>query len=66
MIIALVTQPMRENNILDLVLSTQLDILHDLEVVPTSSDHEAITFKLNLCVNTPPTNNLHYVSASVP
>ena len=57
----LVTQPTRENHILDLVLSTHPGMLHDLEVVPGISDHEAITFQLNLGVIKPPSNNLHKV-----
>ena len=36
-------------------------MLHDFEVVPGISDHEAITFQLSLGVIKPPSNNLHKV-----
>ena len=58
----LVSQPTRGNHILDLALiTTHPDMLHDLEIVPGISDHEAITFQLNLDVIKLPSNNLHKV-----
>ena len=38
-----VTQPTRENHRLDLILSTDLEIIENVQVVPGISDHEAIT-----------------------
>ena len=38
-----VLKPTRKNNILDLILTTTPDCIHDVEVVPGMSDHEAVT-----------------------
>ena len=57
----LVTQPTRENHILDLVLFNHPDMVHDLKIVPGISDYEAITFQLSLDVIKPLSNNLHKV-----
>jgi hypothetical protein len=38
------------DNILDLVLSTNPDIIYDLEIHPGMSDHNAITYQVNLSV----------------
>jgi len=49
----LVTTPTRENNILDLVLTTDPDLISELAIVPGMSDHEAVFFTLSLFTQTP-------------
>jgi hypothetical protein len=44
----LIITPTRNDNILDLVLSTNPDIIYDLETHPGMSDHNAITYQVNL------------------
>jgi hypothetical protein len=46
----LINTPTRNDNILDLVLSTNPDIIYDLETHPGMSDHNAITYQVNLSV----------------
>jgi exonuclease III len=46
----LINTPTRNDNILDLVLSTNPDIIYDLEIHPGMSDHNAITYQVNLSV----------------
>ena len=66
----IVTQPTKDMqacmHLLDLIFSTQPEMLCDLKIVPGISDHEAVTFQLNLCVNKPSSINLHKVHVSVP
>ena len=50
----LVTQPTRNNHILNLVLTSQPDLINDVNVVPGISDHEAVTFKIKFSPTTPP------------
>ena len=57
----LVTQPTRENNLLDLVLKTDPNIIDNVQVVPGISDHEAIICQLVLPMDTPTSNNLRKV-----
>ena len=45
----LVEEPTRENNILDLVLTTNIELINDLEVGEPFSDHHSITFTVNTC-----------------
>ena len=52
------TQPTRENHLLDLVLSTNPDIIENVQVVPGISDHEAITCQLVFSTEKPTANNL--------
>ena len=56
----LVDDPTRNNHILDLVFTTQPEILKDISVVPRMSDHEAVTFSLNYS-NSQPTKPAHKV-----
>ena len=49
----LITQPTRGNNILDLVFSTQPNIISNLQIIPGISDHEAIFFHLGLATSLP-------------
>ena len=44
----LVKEPTRYNHILDLIITTQPSISSDIAVTPGMSDHEAVTFKLNI------------------
>ena len=46
----LINTPTRNDNILDLVLSTNPDIIYDLEIYPGMNDHNAITYQVNLSV----------------
>lgn len=43
----MVDEPTRENNILDLVLTTNIDLINNLEVSEPFSDHNSITFTVN-------------------
>ena len=43
----MVDEPTRENNILDLVLTTNIDLINNLEVGKPFSDHNSITFTVN-------------------
>ena len=43
----MVDEPTRENNILDLVLTTNIDLRNNLEVGEPFSDHNSITFTIN-------------------
>ena len=43
----MVDEPTRENNILDLVLTTNSDLINNLEVGEPFSDHNSITFIVN-------------------
>ena len=43
----MVDEPTRENNILDLVLTTNIDLINNLEVGEPFSDHNSITFTIN-------------------
>ena len=61
-----VTQPTRENHLLDLVLSTNPDIIKNVQVVPGISDHEAITYQLVFSTEKPTANNLRKVYQCVP
>jgi len=47
MMLQYVTTPTRPNNILDLVLSNNNNI-HNLNVIPGISDHDAIQFQLSI------------------
>ena len=47
----LVCSPTRLNNILDLVFSTQPDLISEVETIPGISDHEAITFTIRNIVH---------------
>jgi len=49
----LVHFPTRENNILDLVFSTQPDLISKVCVVPGISDHEAVTFSVSNSIQAP-------------
>ena len=60
----LVTDPTRNDHILDLVLTTQPEMLKNVSIVPGMSDHEAITFSLN-CSNPQPTKAAHKVVISI-
>ena len=44
----MVLQPTRENNILDLVLTNNIDLVVDVEVGEPISDHNIITFRVNV------------------
>ena len=57
----LVTQPTRKNHLLDLVLSTNPDIIENVQVVPGISDHEAVTCQLVLPSEKPTARNLRKV-----
>lgn len=46
----LINTPTRNDSILDLVLSTNPDIIYDLEIHPGMNDHNAITYQVNLSV----------------
>ena len=50
----LVTEPTRNNHILDLVLTSQPDLINDVKVVPSISDHEAGVFKIKFSPTAPP------------
>ena len=52
-----VTQPTREDHLLDLVISTDPNIIENVQVVPGISDHEAITCQLVLPMDKPTSNN---------
>ena len=41
-----VTQPTRNNHILDLVFTSQPELISDINVVPGISNHEAVSFKI--------------------
>ena len=56
-----VTQPTREDHLLDLVLSTNPDIIENVQVVPGISDHEAITCQLVLPSEKPAATTLRKV-----
>ena len=56
-----VTQPTREDHLLDLVLSTNPDIIENVQVVPGISDHEAITCQLVLPSKKPAATTLRKV-----
>ena len=56
-----VTQPTREDHLLDLVLSTDPEIIENVQVVPGISDHEAITCQLVLPMDKPTSNSLRKV-----
>ena len=56
-----VTQPTREDHILDLFLSTHPDIIENVQVVPGISDHEAVTCQLVLPSDKQISNNLRKV-----
>jgi len=43
-----ITTPTHENSILDLVLTTDPDLISELAIVPGMSDHEAVFFTLSL------------------
>ena len=43
----MVDETTRENNILDLVLTTNIDLINNLEVGAPFSDHNSITFMVN-------------------
>ena len=45
-----VKEPTRSTHILDLVLSSQPQLISDVSVIPSMSDHEAVKFQLNLSV----------------
>ncbi|XP_065903849.1 uncharacterized protein [Dysidea avara] len=63
-----VTEPTRQNNILDLVLSNNNNI-HNLNVVPGISDHDAIQFQLSVthksAIHKPPHKNYNGGSISL-
>ena len=46
----LVGEPTRNNNLLDLILSTEPSIITNVTTVPGISDHEAVIFQLKICV----------------
>ena len=50
----LVTEPTRNNHILNLVLTSQPDLINDVKVMPGISDHEAVTFKIKFSPTAPP------------
>ena len=50
----LITQPTRNNHMLDLVLTSQPILINDVNVVPGISDHEVVTFKLKFSPTAPP------------
>jgi len=56
-----VSQPTREDHILDLFLSTHPDIIENVQVVPGISDHEAVTCQLVLPSDKQTGNNLRKV-----
>jgi len=60
----LVTTPTRENSILELVLTTDPDLISELTIVPGMSDHEAVFFTLSLLTQTPtrPTRVIYFYS----
>lgn len=45
----LVDEPTREHHILDVVLTTNIDLINNLEVGEPCSDHISITFTVNTC-----------------
>ena len=49
----LVTTPTWENSILDLVLTTDPNLISELAVILGMSDHEAVFFTLSLFTQTP-------------
>ena len=64
-----VTQATRNNHVLDLVFTTTLDLIYDVNVVPGISDHEAVSFKIKLPSYIPSTKQLrkvyHYHRANI-
>ena len=56
-----VTQPTREDHLLDLVLTTDPNIIEIVQEVPGISDHEAIICQLVLYVDKPTSDNLRKV-----
>ena len=51
-----VKEPTRNACILYLVLSSQPQLIYDVLVIPSMSDHEAVKFQLNLLVKRLPGN----------
>ena len=49
----LVMSPTRNDNTLDLILTTQPDLISNLAVVPGMSDHKAIIFDLSISFSQP-------------
>ena len=45
-----VKEPTRSTHILDLVMSSQPQLISDVSIIPGMSDYEAVNFKLNLSV----------------
>ena len=43
-------RPTRNNNFLDLTLTTNPDLITDLDIHPGISDHNAVTYRVNLSV----------------
>ena len=56
-----VSQPTRDNHLLDLILSTNPDIIKNVQVVPGISDHKAITCQLVLSPEKPTASKLRKV-----
>ena len=54
-------EPTRNTHILDLVLSSQPQLISDVSVIPGMSDHEAVKFQLNLSVKRLPGNQYRKV-----
>jgi len=57
----LVYQPTRQGNILDIVLTTDPDMISDIDIVPGISDHEVICFDINLQSSLPSDKIPHFV-----
>ena len=56
-----VKEPTRGTRILDLVLSLQPQLISNVSVIPGMSDHEAITFQLNLSMSKLHSDHYHKV-----
>jgi len=57
----LVYQPTRQENILDIVLTTDPDMISDIDIVPGISDHEVICFDINLQSSLPSYKIPHFI-----
>jgi len=49
----LVNEPTRGNNILDLLFSSHPSFISNILIIPEISDHQAVTFSLNLNTRLP-------------
>jgi len=47
-LVKLVKEPTRDDNILDLVLTNNVNIINNVRVIPGISDHDMVLFEVNL------------------